>query len=107
MTPASTTRLLPLFPQQRTGLVAPWRMALCAKRSLMRCSESASLFDYLVGHCKQCGRHLETECPGGLDVDRQLKLCGRLCWKIGRSGPLQNAVDISCRAPRDIRDVGA
>jgi hypothetical protein len=51
--------------------------------------QNVALLDYLVGHCKQCGRHLETECLGGLDVDRQLKLGGRLCWKIGRSGPLK------------------
>jgi hypothetical protein len=27
---AGTTRLLPLYPQQRTKSVVPWRMALCA-----------------------------------------------------------------------------
>src|SRR5262245_26955940 len=71
----------------------------------MRCSESASLFDYLVGHCKQCGRHLETECPGGLEVDHQLELRGLLDGQVSGLGALEDLVHVDSGTPKHISTV--
>src|SRR4029453_13802774 len=66
-----------------------------------------ALFDDLVGAGEQRLRHGEPERLGCLEVDRQLKLGGRLGRKVGRAGTLQNAIHIGSRTPNDISDVGA
>jgi len=68
---------------------------------------TAASFHDLIRNRQQRGRDFETERLGGLEVDRQLELGGRLRWEIGRASALQNAVDIGSRSPSDIRDVGA
>ena len=51
----------------------------------MQCS-NRSLFDHLVGEREQRRRDLESECPGGLEVDDELELGGLLHRQIGRLG---------------------
>ena len=39
-------------------------------------------------------RHVEPERPRGLEIDHQLELGGRLHGKIGRLGPLEDAIHL-------------
>jgi len=61
------------------------------------CSNYATtprLFDHLVGQREQLVRNLEAKWLGGLEVDGQFELRRLLNGKIGRLGPLQDAIDI-------------
>jgi hypothetical protein len=66
----------------------------------------ASLFDHLVGAAEDRWRHSQTERLGGLEVEHQLILSRHLHRQIGRLLALENAIDVSCRAPVGIDRVG-
>jgi len=72
---------------QRTA--GPYR---CATNGLMHRSKIASLLDHLVGADQQrCGK-LNTERPGALEVDDELKFDGLLDRQVRRRGALQYLV---------------
>src|SRR5262245_17477061 len=60
---------------------------------------SFTSFDHLVGALLENPRHIETECFGGLEVDRQLELDWCLDGKLARLVALEDAIDIGCRLP--------
>src|SRR5262245_47250299 len=57
------------------------------------------LFDHLVGAGQQAIRHGKSQRLRGLEVDYRLVLCWRLHWQIGRLLALENAIDVTGRAP--------
>src|SRR6476660_4386347 len=64
----------------------------CATNGLMHRSKIASLLDHLVGADQQrCGK-LNTERPGALEVDVELKFDGLLDRQVRRRGALQYLV---------------
>src|ERR1700675_3334007 len=65
---------------------------LCA--SGVRSLGSARSLDHLVGGCQNLGWNFEPECPGGLEVDRQLETGRLLHRQVGRLGALKNPVNI-------------
>jgi hypothetical protein len=94
-------------------LCLQWRPNLCAatnRRDVPFATEctaaKASLFDHLVGAGEDRWRHSQTERLGGLEVEHQLILSRHLHRQIGRLLALENAIDVSCRAPVGIDRVG-
>src|SRR6516162_6888504 len=67
-------------------------------------------FDHLVGAYHQCYRHLEPDCPCGLEVDDQLEFRRLLYRKTGGTSAAKNFVDVDGSATikvgvvRPIRD---
>jgi hypothetical protein len=92
---------------ESASITGPNRCTAEVDRSVPEPEMTAASFHDLIRNRQQRGRDFETERLGGLEVDRQLELGGRLRWEIGRASALQNAVDIGSRSPSDIRDVGA
>jgi hypothetical protein len=70
----------------------------------------AHSFDHLVGGADKGWRQVEAKRPGGLQVDDEMKFGRCLHRQVGRLFALEDAIDISCRAPvlvdkiRPIRD---
>src|SRR5262245_45439722 len=64
------------------------------------------LFDHLIGAGKQCRRQLEALRLGGLEVDHQLVLVGRLHRQVGRLLVLEDAIDIAGSAAELVDHVG-
>src|SRR4051812_43126631 len=59
---------LRVHPRQRTSLTATGMSEKCQNR------KSLSSFDHLVGADEDSGRHGESKCSGGFQVDDQLNL---------------------------------
>jgi hypothetical protein len=72
----------------------------------MHCSKRASLFDHLVGAGEQRRRHLKAERLRSLQVDHQLVLGRRLHREVSGFLALEDAVDISRRAPMRVDRIG-
>src|SRR5262249_36505302 len=68
-------------------------------------TRAASSFDQLVGSCKESVRYGEAERVGRLEIDDQLELNRGLHGKIARLFAFQDAIRISCRAPKIIGPV--
>jgi len=70
---------------------------------------SPTLFDQLVGALLKTQRHVEAERLGGLKIDHQLVFGRRLYRHITWFFPLENAINVFCRATEwvdPIRAVG-
>jgi hypothetical protein len=64
-------------------------------------------FDDLVGTREQRERHVEAECPGGLQVDHQLVLNRRLHRQVGGLFSFEDAVDVAGGFPEHISQIDA
>ena len=55
--------------------------------------------DHLVGAGEQRGRHREPERPGGFEIDHEFVLGRRLGREVGGLLALEDAIDVTGRAP--------
>src|SRR5258707_9884239 len=83
----------PYLDRSSTGWIAP----ACLAHS----------FDHLVGPHQQRRRHVEAERLGGLEVDNRFIFGRRLHWEISWISAAQDAIDVGCRLPILLDDVGA
>ena len=81
------------FAPKATELLAQNELTRCTNRRQSAAPPKGALFDHLIGGGEQCGRHVEAERLGSLEVDHQLELDRLLDWDITRSRPAQK----SCR----------
>src|SRR5215216_617764 len=72
-----------------------------------RCRSLAPLFDHLVGAGEHGCRHIEAERFRGLEIDDQFVLGRRLHRQVGRLLALEDAVDVSSRAPKLVEEIRA
>ena len=92
------------FRQNRRG-AANWRsvplsaVSICGNVHVQK----LDLLDDLIGAGEKCGRHIEADRPGGLEIDDQLKPRGLLHWQVGRVGALQDLVHIDCATAVQVR----
>src|ERR1035437_5688460 len=76
------------------ALTCRWRSRPQHQKRTTHRSKQAVLFDRLVGGSKQRGRHDEGERLRGLEVDDKLKFSGLLYGQVGRTGTLEDFVNI-------------
>src|SRR5260221_13363713 len=88
---------LPLFPQKRTQV---------GHRAMSGSCQQATSFDHLVGAGDEGRRKIEAEGFCRLHVNHQIILCRSLDLKIGRLLALENAIDITGRAPKLVDAIG-
>src|SRR5262249_872222 len=67
----------------------------------------APLFDHLVGAGEERWRHIETERPGRLQIDDELKLSRLQDRKVGRLRALQDLSSVGADLTKTINDVGS
>jgi hypothetical protein len=77
----------------------PPKADMCALCQTHAPQQNGSLFDHLIGGSQQLGGNFNAERLGGLEIDRQFVLCGRLHRHVGRLLAFEDAVDITRRAP--------
>src|SRR5262245_28923669 len=91
----------PLYPPKEDTCI-------CTSASLLWANGGhLVLFDHLVGTGKQCRRNGEAEGFGGFEIDHKFVLGGCLHRHVGRLLALEDAIDVTCRAPDWIKSVGA
>jgi hypothetical protein len=62
--------------------------------------------DDLVGKREHRRGHVEAERLGGLEVQHEFELYRRLCGKVGRLFPFEDAIYIGSTAPEDVDGIG-
>src|SRR5712671_4339719 len=88
---------LPLFPQKRTQV---------GHRAMSGSCQQATSFDHLVGAGDEGSRKIEAEGFCRLQVNHQIIFGRSLDRKIGRLLTLENAIDITGRAPKLVDAIG-
>src|SRR5262249_38694384 len=73
------------------------RPCLLDVRIYPKAADQASLLDHLVGAERKCGRDVQSDHLGALEVDYQLVLGRRLNWEFARLLAPQNAIDVGSR----------
>src|SRR5947199_129509 len=98
LSPVATQHSLPsrTLPFTWAGLSPAGSHQLCLAHS----------FDHLVGAREQRRRHVQAERSGGFEVDDQFMLDRFLHRQVRRIGPLEDTVDISGGAPKQIEVLG-
>src|SRR5436190_18603169 len=71
------------------------------------CTGRLQSLDYLVGAGEQDWRHFEAERSCGLEVNHKLVLGRRLHRQVGRLLALEDAIDVSGRAPALVDQIGS
>jgi len=64
-------------------------------------------FDQLVGTGDQDRGHGQSERLGGLEIDHQVEIRGRLHRKLSRLGTLEDAIDVGWCPPVQVEEIGA
>src|SRR5215467_14192494 len=80
-----TFRQCPLYPQKRTLVERVVMSALCQKRT-HAVQQLRLLLDHLIGASEQCGRHVEAERLGSLEIDTEVEMRRLLEWQVRRLG---------------------
>ena len=93
----------PLLPESGQTGRRLGTSALCHKPTLQR-SKKAALFDHLVGELLEMQGNVQTERPGGLEVDDQFKLGGLLDREVAWLSSLENFVDVRGGASANVLD---
>src|SRR5262249_49899148 len=80
--------------------------ALCHSRP-NAAQQNACSFEHLDGPQQKRFKNGKSECLCSLEVDDQFEFGRKLNGQIGGVRPLENEIDICCRAPKQIRRIVA